>query len=167
MRKDKIWFLSNDINKFFFQIQHKHTDECLDAIGSKGDKINVKMCHGLGGYQTFQYTKIGELRSETKCLFPDKKGQIKTIGCDFSKIQKWTYKPMDDDFGLFIHQEDGLCLTYSHDEGQKSKKSKSMLKFLSKVVTDLGRTFSSPTLNKCDEQDPKQLWAMNLASKWK
>ena len=94
---------------------------------------------------------------------------MQSIGCDFSKVQKWTFKPTsENNFGLFVHQESEQCLTYSPDNANNSKqKSKSMLKFLSNVVTDLGRNFSAPILSPCDDQDSKQLWSMNLASKWK
>ena len=133
--------------------------------------MNVKLCHGLGGYQTFQFTKNNELKCETKCLYPNLNAQVQSIGCEFSKVQKWTFKPTsENNFGLFVHQESEQCLTYSPDNANNSKqkqKSKSMLKFLSNVVTDLGRNFSAPILSPCDDQDSKQLWSMNLASKWK
>ena len=143
----------------------------MDAVGSKGGKVNVKLCHGLGGYQTFQFTKNSELKCETKCLYPDSNSKVQSIGCDFSKVQKWTFKPSENNFGLFVHKESEQCLSYSHDDGSNGKKqkqkSKSMLKFLSNVVTDLGRNFSAPILSPCDDQDSKQLWTMNLASNWK
>ena len=143
----------------------------MDAVSGKSGKVSVKLCHGLGGYQTFQFTKNSELKCENKCLYPNSKAQVQSIGCDFSKVQKWTFKPIQDNFGLFVHQTSEQCLTYSHHDagtnGKQKQKSKSMLKFLSNVVTDLGRNFSAPILSPCDDQDSKQLWAMNLASKWK
>ena len=151
--------------QIYFQIQHKASETCLDAVGSKSMKITLKMCHGLGTYQTFHFTKNGELRSENKCVSPDEKsksGEVKLIGCDFSKAQKWTFKLLrGKSFGQLIHMEDGLCLTFKASE-KPGKKSKSMLAFLSNVVTDLATDLPVPFLSDCDETKAKQLWSMNL-----
>ena len=125
------------------------------------------MCHGLGTYQTFHFTKNGELRSENKCVTPDvksKSGEVKLIGCDFSKAQKWTFKLIrGKDYGQLIHIEDGLCLTFTSKASNKpNKKSKSMLAFLSNVVTDLGTDLPVPFLSDCDETNAKQFWSMNF-----
>jgi hypothetical protein len=167
------WFLDNVYKDSPFpshsvyvgQIQHKTSETCLDAVGSKGQQIGLKMCHGLGGFQTFILTKTGELRSATQCIFLSQKGKLLTQGCDFSVGQKWTFRAITDHvFGQFIHQETGKCLSFT----QKSAKAngKSMLKFLSNVVTDIGKELPTPVLNECLDGDDTQLWSMNLAAQW-
>ena len=128
----------------------------------------MKMCHGLGGFQTVIFTKNSELRSATNCFTPGKKDELQSTGCDFSEKQKWTFKALDpDQYGLLIHKASGKCLTFDAKTKPKKSSSKSVLKFLSNVVTDMGKELTSPLLKKCNENDQNQLWAMNLAADWK
>ena len=69
------------------QIQHKISQNCLDAVGSKGEKVAMKVCHGLGGFQTLMLTPNNEIKSSTRCLTPNDKMELLIKNCDFSKVQ--------------------------------------------------------------------------------
>ena len=138
-------------------IQHEQSEECLDAVGSKGEQIALKMCHGLGGFQTFIYTYKNEIRTSDNCLTL-KNGTVVTQNCDFSHNQKWKYQD-----SKLIHELSGKCLTFSQPKSKQ--KSKSMLNFLSNVVKDMARELSTPQLKVCDE-DTNQKWILNQSVNW-
>lgn len=144
------------------QIQHKSSEDCLDAVGSKGEKVGVKMCHGLGGFQTFIFTKNGELKSSINCLMPNNGGKdLVTKSCDFSDEQKWTYKPISDSLGQLIHRHSERCLTFDAKDKKQSKSKKSaMLNFLSNVVKDVVMEMPTPTMEECKEATESQLWSL-------
>ena len=153
-------------SKYVGQIQHIESEDCLDAVGSKGEKLGMKMCHGLGGFQTFIYTKENQIRTSTQCLVQDTSGnEIKSQGCDTSNEQKWTYKPLTSTHGQLIHVQSEKCLSFSKKSGGK-RKSKSMLNFLSSVVKDVIQEMPRPLMQDCNEDDHSQWWAMNRQVNW-
>ena len=161
------WFLDNVYPDSTFpyksiyvgQIQHEKSEECIDAVGSKGEQIGMKMCHGLGGFQTFILTQSSEIRTSTNCLTP-KNDTLVTIGCDFSSLQKWTFNK-----GTIVHNDSGKCLTFQTKE-KTQKASKSMLNFLSSVVKDMARELASPELKTCDEENSNQKWRLDRPAVW-
>ena len=166
------WFLDNVYPDSTFpyksiyagQIQHEKSEECIDAVGSKGEQIGMKMCHGLGGFQTFILTHSSEIRTSTNCLTP-KNESLVTIGCDFSSVQKWTFNSRT---GNLVHNDSGKCLTFQAKEKKGTKKqNKSMLNFLSSVVKDMARELASPELKTCDEANANQKWRLDRPAVWK
>ena len=149
------------------QIQHKVSEDCLDAVGSKGEKVAMKVCHGLGGFQTLILTKNNEIKSSTRCIMPNhSKSELVIRNCDFSKAQKWTFKPILEGYGQIVHLEREKCLSYDKQTITKKRKSSSMLHFLSNVVKEVVQDMDSPTLEECNGQNQNQLWSLNLAAKW-
>ena len=149
------------------QIQHKVSQDCLDVVGSKSEKIAMKVCHGLGGFQTFILSKYDEIKSSTDCMMPNQsKTELVITSCDFSKAQKWLFKPILDNFGQIIHQKSEKCLSFDKKTITTKHKSSSILHFLSNVVKEAVQEMDSPMLEKCNEHKQNQLWSLNLASKW-
>ena len=148
------------------QIQHVKSQDCLDAVGSKGEKAGMKLCHGLGGFQTFIYSHQNHIRSSTQCLVPDShKKNVLLKGCNSDSFQRWTFKPLSDNQGQVIHEESERCLSYPKSS-QPKPKNKSMLHFLSNVVKEVVQDMPLPLLEQCNESNPDQLWAMNGPAKW-
>ena len=86
--------------------------------------------------------------------------------CDFSKAQKWTFKPILEGYRQIVHLEREKCLSYDKQTITKKQKSSSMLHFLSNVVKEVVQDMDSPTLEECNGQNQNQLWSLNLAAKW-
>ena len=128
----------------------------------------MNICHGLGGFQTFLLTKKHEIKSSTHCLMP-KNGKMQLVidSCDFSKGQKWIFKPNVDGYGHIIHIDQNKCLSFQKQKDDKKLKSNAMLHFLSNVVKDVIQEMDRPTLEECKESNQNQLWSLNLAAKWK
>ena len=149
------------------QIQHKVSQDCLDVVGSKSEKIAMKVCHGLGGFQTFILSKYDEIKSSTDCMTTNhSNSELVITSCNFSKTQTWLFKPILDNFGQIIHQESDKCLSFDKQTVTTKHKSSSILHFLSNVVKEAVQEMNSPMLEECNEYKQNQLWSLNLASKW-
>jgi polypeptide N-acetylgalactosaminyltransferase len=147
------------------QIQHMLSQDCLDAVGSKGEKVAMKVCHGLGGFQTFLLSKYNEIKTSTDCMTPKhSKLELFITSCDFSKAQKWLFKPILDGYGQIVHQESEKCMSFARQTTKH--KSSSILHFLSNVVIEAVQEMDSPILEECNDLDHSQLWSLNLAAKW-
>ena len=149
------------------QIQHKLSQDCLDAVGSKGEKVAMKVCHGLGGFQTFLLSKYNEIKTSTDCMTPNhSKSELFITSCDFSKAQKWLFKPILDGYGQIVHQESEKCMSFARQTTATKHKSSSILHFLTNIVIEAVQEMDSPILEECNDHDHNQLWSLNLAAKW-
>lgn len=92
--------------------------------------------------------------------------ELVITSCDFSKAQKWLFKPILDDFGQIIHQESEKCLSFDRKTITTKHKPSSILHFLSNVVKEAVQEMDSPMLEECNEHIQNQLWSLNLAAKW-
>ena len=149
------------------QIQHKVSQDCLDVVSSKSEKIAMNVCHGLGGSQTFLISRYNEIKSSTDCITPNhSKTELVITSCDFNKAQVWLFKPILDGYGQIIHQELEKCISFDRQTKTTKHKTSSLLHFLSNVVKEAVQEMDSPILEKCNENKQNQLWSLNFAAKW-
>ena len=94
------------------------------------------------------------------------KTELVITSCDFSKAQKWLFKPILDGYGQIIHQDFEKCISFDRQTKTTQHKTRSLLHFLSNVVTEAVQEMDSPILEKCNENKQNQLWSLNFAAKW-
>ena len=154
------------------QIQETSSRLCLDALSTRSPTVGMRVCHGLGGFQTMILNGRGEIRSASRCLEPlltdddvEKSVNVTFSTCDRSEKQKWN---LQDESYKLIHRSTGLCLTFSGvvQGGGGKKENKMMLEYLASIVKDIARTVEYPTLEKCKENAQNQMWKMNKEAKW-
>ena len=136
----------------------------------------MKLCHGLGGLQTFVVKRDGQIMSSTNCVTPKKRknkveDSVQAESCDFSSRQKWKVQKSSsigsEKAVRLIQTETGFCLAHRAKGSDSKPKTNSMLKFLSNVFTDIGNS-AIPVLEPCsNEEESGQLWLLNNEFKWK
>ena len=175
------WFLDhvykdsgfpND-SSYVGEIQETSSNLCLDALSSRSPTVGMRVCHGLGGFQTMILNKRKEIRSASRCLEPllneidggQKSVNVTFSTCDKSDNQKWNIQSEDDEVGIIIHKNSGLCLTFS-GSAKDGKENKMMLQYLASIVKDIARTVEYPTIEKCKEDGKNQMWRLNKEAEW-
>ena len=129
----------------------------------------MRVCHGLGGFQTIMLTRNKELRSASRCLEPfnwpreDSNVNVTFATCDSTRKQTWT---VDLERDKVVHDATGRCLTFSGEASRPAGGNKMVLQYLASIVKDIARTVEYPTLEICRDDLAGQKWKFNAPLKW-
>jgi len=148
-------------SQYVGHIKSISTEKCLEALGTaKGSpRVVTNFCHGLGGHQVWIFTLSGTIQSSIYCMQRSGKDGDKLILdiCDGTRDQLWKF---EDD--LLIHQESGLCLTFT---GRSSAKPVSLMSYLSNLAKDLVTNEQVLGLVECHNSG-QQAWALDGKLNW-
>ena len=163
------WYLENVYpdaplpykSQYVGHIKSSSTDKCLEALGTaKGSPaVGTNFCHGLGRHQVWIFTRTGTIQFSIYCLQRSRKegDKINLDICNGTGSQVWKFEK-----NLLLHNESGLCLTYT---GRTSSKPKSLVNYLSSLASELVTAEKAIGLAEC-RTNPQQLWSLDGPFHW-